>query len=210
MSKEGSLSLDRQGRIIRFSHSLEYLLGYDAEEVMGKEFAFLAPPGMEPQFRAMIEESDNDTAFSGRKTGLLCKDGTIAEFYLSLHQLRGRTGGLYSYMLTLSSRRTGMPAFFTDEFRRIFKFSNDAVAITDRDGSIIDVNPAFIETYGYQRHEVLGRNPRVLKSLHSTAALYEKMWNDILDPSTGYWRGEGGVERGVTFGFVIPSLAAAV
>ncbi len=190
MSKEGSLSLDKQGRIIRFSHSLEDLLGYDAEEVMGKEFAFLAPPGMESTFRAMIEESDHDTAFSGKKTGLLCKDGAIAEFYMSLHMLRDRTGELYSYMLTLSSRRTGMHAFFSDEFRRIFKFANDAVAITDRDGSIIDVNPAFIETYGYERHEVLGRNPRVLKSPHSTKALYEKMWNDILDPSIGYWRGE--------------------
>lgn len=191
MSKEGSLSLDRQGRIIRFSHSLEDLLGYDAEEVIGKEFSILAPPGLEPVFMSMlVEDSDGETAFSGKKTGLLCKDGSIAEFYLSLHLLRDRTGGLYSYMLTLSSRKTGMPAFFSDEFRRIFKFSNDAVAITDRDGSMIDVNPAFLETYGYQRHEVLGKNPRVLKSSHSTRALYEKMWNDILDPLIGYWRGE--------------------
>ena len=190
MSKEGSLSLDKQGRIIRFSHSLEDLLGYDAEEVIGKEFSSLAPPGLEPAFRSMLEENENDTAFSGRKTGLLCEDGSIAEFYLALHLLRDRTGELYSYMLTLSSRKTGMPAFFTDEFRRIFKFSNDSVAITDKDGSIIDVNQAFLETYGYERHEVLGRNPRVLKSTHSTKALYEKMWGDILDPSIGYWRGE--------------------
>ncbi|MBI2400079.1 MAG: HAMP domain-containing histidine kinase, partial [Deltaproteobacteria bacterium] len=37
---------------------------------------------------------------------------------------------------------------------------------------------------------VLGRNPRVLKSAHSSGALYEKMWKDILDPEKGYWRGE--------------------
>ena len=190
MAKEGTLSLDALGKIIRFSHSLEEMLGFASEEVIGKDITFLAPKGTEGGFSALLRSADSDSAVSAKKTGLLCKDGSVNEFYLSIYPLRDRSGSLYSYMLNLSGKKTAMPAILNDEFRRIFKFSNDSVAITDRDGSIIDVNQAFLDTYGYERHEVLGKNPRVLKSSHSSAALYEKMWKDILDPEMGYWRGE--------------------
>ena len=190
MAKEGTLSLDALGKIIRFSHSLEEMLGFASEEVIGKDFTFLAPKGTEGGFSALLRSADSDIAAAAKKTGLLCKDGSVNEFYLSIYPLRDRSGSLYSYMLNLSGKKTAMPAILNDEFRRIFKFSNDSVAITDRDGSIIDVNQTFLDTYGYERHEVLGKNPRVLKSSHSSAALYEKMWKDILDPEMGYWRGE--------------------
>ncbi|MBW7957534.1 MAG: PAS domain-containing sensor histidine kinase [Deltaproteobacteria bacterium] len=190
MLKEGSLSLDRQGRIIRFSHSLEDMLGYTSDEAMGKEFSMLVPPGAESPVEAFLDGSEEEARPASGKTGMLRKDGRVSELYLSIHPLRDRTGALYSVLLTLSMKKTGLPAYLTEEFRRIFKFSNDGVAITDRDGSIIDVNPAFLDTYGYQRHEVLGRNPRILKSHHSTGDLYERMWQDILDPSKGFWRGE--------------------
>ncbi|HBG47176.1 MAG TPA: hypothetical protein DDW94_09350 [Deltaproteobacteria bacterium] len=190
MSKEGSLSLDRQGRIIRFSQRLEDMLGYDAEDVLGREFTSLAPSGMEDVFLSILDGAEGQSGTPPKKAAFLCKGGTVAEFYLLTHPLRDRSGEIYSYLLALSVRKTAMPAFLSDEFRRMFKFSNDAVSVTDRDGSIIDVNQAFQETYGYERHEVLGRNPRVLKSSHSTKALYEKMWKDILDPAVGYWRGE--------------------
>lgn len=190
MAKEGTLSLDALGKIIRFSHSLEEMFGFASEEVIGKDFTFLAPKGTEGEFSALLRSADSDSAAAAKKTGLLCKDGSVNEFYLSIYPLRDRSGSLYSYMLNLSGKKTAMPAILNDEFRRIFKFSNDSVAITDRDGSIIDVNQAFLDAYGYERHEVLGKNPRVLKSSHSSAVLYEKMWKDILDPEMGYWRGE--------------------
>ena len=190
MAKEGTLSLDALGKIIRFSHSLEDMLGFASEEVIGKDFTFLAPKGTEGGFSALLRSADSDSAAVAKKTGLLCKDGSVNEFYLSIYPLRDPSGSLYSYMLSLSGKKAAMPAILNDEFRRIFKFSNDSVAITDRDGSIIDVNQTFLDTYGYERHEVLGKNPRVLKSVHSSGALYEKMWKDILDPERGYWRGE--------------------
>lgn len=190
MAKEGSLSLDSLGKIIRFSHSLEEMLGYAAEEVLGKDFVCLAPEGCKEEFSSFMPLADAEAQVPAKKTGFRCKDGSTHDFYLSVYPLRDRTGELYSFILNLSSRKTGLPAILNDEFRRIFKFSNDAVAITDRDGSIIDVNQAFLDTYGYESHEVLGRNPRVLRSSHSSKTLYEKMWHDILDPEKGYWRGE--------------------
>ncbi|MBI5345410.1 MAG: PAS domain-containing sensor histidine kinase, partial [Deltaproteobacteria bacterium] len=72
----------------------------------------------------------------------------------------------------------------------MFNFSNDTACITDREGGIIDVNQAFLDLYGYERKDVLGKNPRILKSGHSTNDMHKKMWDDILDPSIGFWKGE--------------------
>ena len=73
-------------------------------------------------------------------------------------------------------------------FYKSFVNSNDMMVITDKEGTILDVNPSFERIYGYTKEEVLGKNPRILKSEHSTPELYKEMWDCILQK--GYWSGE--------------------
>ena len=54
--------------------------------------------------------------------------------------------------------------------------SADAVMITDRNGVIEYVNPAFERVSGYPSAEVLGQNPRILKSGLHAPAFYAAMW----------------------------------
>ncbi len=63
----------------------------------------------------------------------------------------------------------------------------EAVMITDTRGAILYVNPAFETTTGYTRAEVLGQNPRLLKSGLQDAAFYEKLWATLAGALT--WRG---------------------
>ncbi len=65
--------------------------------------------------------------------------------------------------------------------------AGDVVLVTDRDGTIHYVNPAFGVTTGYSRSEVLGANPSILKSGAHDDAFYKKMWETILDGET--WEG---------------------
>ena len=58
----------------------------------------------------------------------------------------------------------------------------DSVVITDHNGVIEYVNPAFEKTTGYTKTEVLGRNISVLKSGEHDRDFYTKLWNTI---STG-------------------------
>jgi PAS domain S-box-containing protein len=63
----------------------------------------------------------------------------------------------------------------------------ESVVITDTQGTILYVNPAFERISGYSREEVLGRNPRLLKSGKHDAAFYRDLWQTI---SAGQvWRG---------------------
>ena len=58
--------------------------------------------------------------------------------------------------------------------------SADLVMITNREGIIEYVNPAFEELTGYRRDEVRGQSPRILKSGEQGLDVYEEMWQTIL------------------------------
>lgn len=70
----------------------------------------------------------------------------------------------------------------------VFANVQEAIVITDAGRHIIDVNAAFTRTTGYSRADVLGKNPRFLKSMHQGAAFYQAMWKDIANK--GFWIGE--------------------
>lgn len=56
----------------------------------------------------------------------------------------------------------------------------NAIVITDRNGSIQWVNPSWTKLTGYKLREVLGKNPRILKSGIHVKAFYKDMWDTIL------------------------------
>lgn len=62
-----------------------------------------------------------------------------------------------------------------------------AIEITDVNGNIEYVNDRFVEITGYQKEEVLGKNPRLLKSGKTTSKNYEELWKAIEKGNT--WKG---------------------
>ncbi|AZC60732.1 phosphodiesterase DibA [Pseudomonas chlororaphis] len=70
----------------------------------------------------------------------------------------------------------------------VFDCTREGVLVSDRRGQIVHVNRAFIEITGYQREEVLGRQPSMFKSGHHTADFYQAMFDSL--NTTGEWSGE--------------------
>lgn len=66
--------------------------------------------------------------------------------------------------------------------------SPSIVFITDKKGAIEYVNPKFVEVTGYTAVEIVGKNPRILKSGTRSKEDYEDLWKTILDGKE--WRGE--------------------
>lgn len=72
--------------------------------------------------------------------------------------------------------------------------------LSDAEGSIVEVNRAFRELYGYSREEVLGGSPRLLNpgkplyldlgySEEEYEGIFRGLWEALKDPARGSWRG---------------------
>ncbi|WP_133718844.1 EAL domain-containing protein [Methylocaldum gracile] len=70
----------------------------------------------------------------------------------------------------------------------VFTSTQEGVIITDLDGNILTVNPAFTMITEYTEAEVSGKNPRLLQSGHHSRSFYQAMWHAIR--TTGSWQGE--------------------
>jgi diguanylate cyclase (GGDEF)-like protein/PAS domain S-box-containing protein len=76
-----------------------------------------------------------------------------------------------------------LPGFASDLLRAVEQVDEN-VAITDREGRFVYVNPAFERHTGWQRPEVLGKTPRIFKSGRHPEEFYRAMWGILLSGSS--------------------------
>ena len=70
----------------------------------------------------------------------------------------------------------------------VFTHAREGIVITNANGDILDVNNAFENITGYRRTEVIGKNPRILKSNQHEDDFYKAMWTQL--NIQGSWSGE--------------------
>ncbi|OQX17109.1 MAG: hypothetical protein BWK76_10700 [Desulfobulbaceae bacterium A2] len=66
--------------------------------------------------------------------------------------------------------------------------AGDVIVVTDAQGNIQFINPAFVRTTGYSREEAIGQNPRFLKSGQQDDLFYRTLWDTI--SSGRIWAGQ--------------------
>ncbi|MEH7884458.1 MFS transporter [Bacillus sp. JJ1609] len=72
--------------------------------------------------------------------------------------------------------------------KNIIDHTIEGVMITDVKGNIEQVNPAFTTVTGYTPEEIIGKNPRILRSGEHEEEFYMDMWKTIKE--NGFWQGE--------------------
>jgi len=70
----------------------------------------------------------------------------------------------------------------------MFTNAREGITITDPKGTILEVNEMFTRITGYEREDVIGKNPRILKSGLQSDEFYSNMWRSLV--SEGQWSGE--------------------
>jgi PAS domain S-box-containing protein len=97
----------------------------------------------------------------------------------------GRVAGLVGCAVDITDRLQAEAD--RERLARAIEQAAETVMITDARGAIVYVNPAFEVESGYSAEEVLGKNPRLLKSGAQGAEVYKKLWETIAAGAT--WQG---------------------
>lgn len=102
------------------------------------------------------------------------------------HQTDGAIGGIviFSEDITESKQFAERLALAGS----VFEHANEAITVTDPQGTIVMVNQAFTTITGYEREEAIGQNPRILKSGKHDAEFYGRLYDSL--NTTGSWYGE--------------------
>lgn len=171
------------------------LLGYSENTLLlGKPLAEVL---QQPEF---TNEYKDDTAirtilkdFQAAQTDLhyeapLCDqtDRTfIAEFRLSPIVKNDRCIGAVILIADITQQREAQAQKLLA--KTVYENIEEGIIVTDANTRIVSVNSAFQHITGYQQDEVIGRNPRFLKSGQQDQSFYASMWQHII--KEGSWKG---------------------
>jgi PAS domain S-box-containing protein len=169
--------LDENGRYIRCNHNLEQSFG---KALIGKSlFDDLGHihPGYRERVRGALQQGLMNDHASVEYISLL-DDGTEVPRFATAQtfELDGKRYGV-GVSFDISDRVKA-----EEEQRRLsiaIEQAAEDIIITDREGIIQYVNPAFEKITGYSRREAIGRTPRFLKSGVHEPAFYEHLWKTI-------------------------------
>jgi PAS domain S-box-containing protein len=177
---------DLSGNILDVNPQALQILGYKKSELLSKRIAELHPPNSLEVSKSAFEKirTKGRTVF---EIDFRCKNGRVinAEVSASVFEIDDKNL-VQGIVRDVTERK-----MIEDKLKlqdKALRSSANGIVITERDGTIIWVNPAFTKLTGYQSHEVIGKNPRILKSTLQDKSFYGRMWDTII--SGKIWQGE--------------------
>jgi diguanylate cyclase (GGDEF)-like protein/PAS domain S-box-containing protein len=178
------------GRYLSCNRRFSEMCGADEREIVGRtDFDFvdaeLAKFFLENDRQAMAEGKPrmNEEQVRFASDGRLTLLETIKTPVISA---RGEILGVLGIARDITERRTAEEQIRT--LSQTVDQSPVSVMITDCDGHIEYVNDAFERVTGYRHDEVIGRNPRFLKSDRTPSEIHEALWLSLTNGQQ--WEGE--------------------
>ncbi|MDR3220576.1 MAG: EAL domain-containing protein [Candidatus Accumulibacter sp.] len=189
-STDGLLLLDRKGAIVNMNRQFALIWQIPDDLPLTQDsaavFAFMAsrmddPEAYEQRLAEIRLDSDDETCDL-----LTLGDGRFIERKSHpAKQEKTIIGRVFSFAdISEQKARESRLALAAS----VFSNAHEGIMITDADNNIVDVNLSFCHITGYTREEVIGRNPRFLKSGRQGGEFYQAMWSELA--AHGHWEGE--------------------
>lgn len=176
--------VDKSGIIIDANETYARLSGYTREELIGISFTQLVAHECEQISDRIFQIVRKDNRV--REAQHRRKDGTLWDVEYSASYNR-QHGGKFAVIFRDISERTHQQQQL-QLTAEVFENSNEAIVVTDPDGTILKVNNTYCQITGYSREEIIGENPSKLKSGKHDQQFYELMWQSLNEH--GHWVGE--------------------
>jgi diguanylate cyclase (GGDEF)-like protein/PAS domain S-box-containing protein len=181
---------DKNSRVVLANNQAITLFGYSMEELMGNAIDIVIPERYREAYykyqKAFIDEIDTRPGISLPLNGIR-KNKREIPIEIALSPVKIPSGVIFTNIIRdLTIRKEA------EEQLRLQSVALESAAngilITDKNGNIQWVNPAFTKMTGYSVDEVIGKNPRIQKSGLVSQDVFSNLWRTIL--SGNVWHGE--------------------
>lgn len=163
MRSHAIIAFSPDGTIMEANTNFLSLMGYTAEEMLGRNHSLLMLPGEAEtaeyrQFWADLARGQPRAAVFRRRR----KDGGTAWLQATYNPVMGDDGAVLRIIkiatdVTARTLEAASDASLVTAMRRA-----QAMVTFELDGTILDANPSFLEATGYAREEIVGRHHRIL------------------------------------------------
>ena len=178
------------GRVLYCNRAARNMLGIGEEE----DISSVTIPDAHPKWAGQLvlneglPTASREGIWSG-ETAFLSRDGTE----IPVHQLilaHQSEDGKVEYYSTIARDLTDIKRSQEKErlVAKVFESMTEGILVTDANGTIVSVNPAFTTNTGYREEEAIGQKPSLLSSGRHHLDFYQEMWTSLLE--TGQWTGE--------------------
>jgi PAS domain S-box-containing protein len=186
---QGFILTDTNGNIIELNNRVNYFINIGWRKDLKKNDNLFEAI---PEFRKEYLKEFIAEALRGNKVRFESEfkaDATTLHFDVNVSPITDVAGTVTGHCITIndiSERKRNEDKL--KQLSQAVEQSPASVVITDVKGNIQYVNSKFTEVTGYQAEEVMGKNPRILKSGHTTSNAYAGLWKSITAGSE--WHGE--------------------
>jgi len=184
----GMLALRTDWRVKLANPAAESIFGWNGDEMMGSTFLDLSVPLMQ-DLTEMKQVIQRGKSIMGKEIRHLRRDGTPVDISVSAAPVldeAGRAAGIMCIVEDISHRVRDAERLRLSG--KIFENTQECILVTDAEGVIFSVNPAFVAVTGFTSEEAVGRKPTLLNSGRHDKAFYAEMWHSLI--AYGQWRGE--------------------
>ncbi|MGB7421558.1 MAG: EAL domain-containing protein [Comamonas sp.] len=185
----GIYMLDERMRLTYGNERFAELLGYTPDELRtGFEARRLFPAKVWEQVSRSIGERLSGRAHSTRyECKALRADGTPIDVEIFGSAMRlGQAPATIGMLIDIGQRKRAEASMRRANI--VYQSTRDAIVVTDVDGVVQDVNPAFTTITGYTPADIVGRRMNLLSSGRHDRPFYQAMWESL--EATGSWSGD--------------------
>jgi diguanylate cyclase (GGDEF)-like protein/PAS domain S-box-containing protein len=181
---------DKNSRIVLLNNQSITLFGYSMEELLGNSIDIVIPERFREAYykyqKAFIDEIDTRPGISLPLYGIR-KNRREIPIEIALSPVKIPSGVIFTNIIRdLTIRKEAEEQLRLQSVA--LESAANGIVITDKNGIIQWVNPAFTKMTGYSVEEVIGKNPRLQKSGLVPKEVFSNLWQTIL--SGNVWHGE--------------------
>ncbi|MEA5078103.1 MAG: PAS domain S-box protein, partial [Anaerolineaceae bacterium] len=175
------MTSDKEGKVTFINKAFTELTGFCAEETIGKNPREFLKSGRQSAeyYKEMYTKIMIGEPWEGYLTNVRKNGETYFEHEM-IYPIKNNQGEVESFLTIkrdVTANQKNIQLF--EQLNKVVEQSSELVYVTDKNGIIDYVNPAFQKITGYSNDEVIGKTPQILKSgLHSVKE-YQEIWRTI-------------------------------